>query len=67
MLRIRRHQRLFTIMYNVLSIGELVFFIVGLSIVDWQVGVSQRPMDTDSSTPPLQAQVTACGHANNHC
>lgn len=24
-------------MYNVLSIGELVFFIVGLSIVDWQV------------------------------
>lgn len=69
MLRIRRHQRLFTIMYNVLSVAELVFFIVGLYIVDWQVRMSPgmvQVLAADSGTPLLRAQAIACGHATHH-
>ncbi|KAG2495237.1 hypothetical protein HYH03_006510 [Edaphochlamys debaryana] len=36
-LRVRRHLRIFAFLYNTLCVAELVYFIVGLYIVDWQV------------------------------
>ncbi|KAG2440006.1 hypothetical protein HXX76_004123 [Chlamydomonas incerta] len=35
--RLRRAQRYWTIFYNVLTVGELVYFLVGLYMVQWQV------------------------------
>ncbi|GFR42022.1 hypothetical protein Agub_g2838 [Astrephomene gubernaculifera] len=34
---LRRRQRVFTLLYNMLAVGELVYFIVGLYLIDWQV------------------------------
>lgn len=35
--RLRRSQRYWTAFYNVLTVGELVYFLVGLYMVQWQV------------------------------
>ncbi|GIL77200.1 hypothetical protein Vretimale_3148 [Volvox reticuliferus] len=36
-IQMRKRQRVFTWMYNALAIGELVYFIVGLYMIEWQV------------------------------
>ncbi|GLC37384.1 hypothetical protein PLESTF_000374700 [Pleodorina starrii] len=41
-IQLRRRQRIFTWMYNILAIGELVYFIVGLYITEWQVADLQE-------------------------